>query len=76
MVQFFEDLQGTGVAALSTEERIELEKLREEYERLKAKLSGSGSKKIKIDKVADKENKSDDGSSSDSEVRNFFSFFS
>ena len=68
LVQFFEDMQGTGVDALSAEERIELEKLRGEYERLKVKLSGSAVSKTSVEKVADNENKSDASSSSDSEV--------
>ena len=71
LVQFFEDMQGTGVDALSAEERVELEKLRGEYERLKVKLSGSAASKISVEKVANKASKSDASSSSDSEVRYF-----
>ena len=70
-MQFFEDMQGTGVDALSAEERVELEKLRGEYERLKVKLSGSTASKISVEKDADKTSKSDASSSSDSEVRLF-----
>ena len=70
-MQFFEDMQGTGVDALSAEERVELEKLRGEYERLKVKLSGSAASKISVEKVANKASKSDASSSSDSEVRYF-----
>jgi hypothetical protein len=38
MIQFLEDLKGTGTPALTPDERADLEKLRKEHQKLKAKV--------------------------------------
>jgi len=38
MIQFLEDLKGTGTPALSPDERAELEKLRKDHQKLKTKV--------------------------------------
>ena len=38
MIQFLEDLKGTGTPPISAEEREELERLRKEHGRLKLKV--------------------------------------
>jgi hypothetical protein len=38
MIQFLEDMKGTGVAPLSALEKAELQKLRKEHDKLKTKF--------------------------------------
>ena len=38
MIQFLEDLKGSGTPALTPEEKAELDKLRKEHQKLKAKV--------------------------------------
>lgn len=47
MIQFLEDLQGKGTAPISAEEREELEKLRDEQAKLRAKIHNKGKEQQK-----------------------------
>lgn len=72
MVQFFEELQGVATPPLTKEELIELEQLRQKYEKLKNKKASSGSNEPATGGAAAKKQKKkkdsdESGSSSDSE---------
>lgn len=65
MLQFLEDLKGTGTPPISAHEREELEKLRKEHARLKDKLKDESQNETKKKKKSDE---SDDESDDSSEV--------
>jgi len=70
MVQYLEELKGIATPPLSKEELIELEQLRNKYEKLKQRNAARSSANAKVKVVAAKKKAkdSDSGSSSDSEV--------
>lgn len=62
IIQFLQDLKGTGAPPLSKEERTELNRLRDEYEKLK-----NQKKKVKKESSDSEAEEGKNGSSSDSE---------